>query len=626
VICPFCGERLDGGARFCGGCGRAVLSTETALTASPAVTAAPPAGSLVGREIAGRYRILTKLGEGGMGAVYRAEQLSLKRVVALKVLRPDLVADPQLLRRFNAEAELVGQLHHPNTVSTYDFGTDDDGSLFIAMEFIDGRSLRQALVAEAPFAPVRALTVAAQITASIAEAHALNIVHRDLKPDNVILQTRGRRHDVVRVLDFGIAKLRDDSRAAQAFVTAVGDLLGTPHYMSPEQIRGEAIDGRTDIYSLGCVLYEMLTGRMPFEGANVTAIISKHLLDLPVAPSQRRPDLGLASVLDDLVLAALAKDPAARPASMELFGEQLATLVRMMPGGDAAAANLAELGDGGFTTGRVFDTGAPAPSSRAGGLVPGDLLAGQVPATIPDHPLPATQATAPDTIVSPPRFDAPAATPARRRRGLLIGLAALAAIGGGLGVFAATRSAAPGSPAGADPKAAAADHPAPPTPPTPTPTPTPAPPTPTPPGPPIPDPTLPGEVLTARTFAIRLPVGAQALHTTDGSLGGTLDGVILTVAPTPPTLAQTARDFERRTGLRLMDQHQEAFAGHDYTVLDFAGMLHNTTAGYIGVGVAFLDRDPALGALVLFPAELASDPHTVELVDEFLHRRITLLN
>jgi eukaryotic-like serine/threonine-protein kinase len=214
------------------------------------------APDLTGKVIAGRFRVLNKLGEGGMGAVYTAEQISLKRKVAIKVLRPELGSNQMILRRFNAEAEVVGKLQHPNTVTTYEFGQDSDGSLFIAMEFVEGRSLRTVLQHEAPLSPARALGIALQIASSLTDAHARSIVHRDLKPDNVMLQERGKQKDIARVLDFGIAKLRDDNRATQQAMTQAGDMLGTPQYMAPEQIKGDTIDGRTDVYALGCMIYE----------------------------------------------------------------------------------------------------------------------------------------------------------------------------------------------------------------------------------------------------------------------------------------------------------------------------------------------------------------------------------
>src|SRR5512143_745406 len=300
--CPHCATPLTADARFCPACGKASAPTESGASWP---NAAGATADLVGKTIAGRYRITAKLGEGGMGAVYRGEQMSLKRAVAVKLLQPELSTNQMILQRFNAEAEAVAKLSHPNTVNIYDFGQDTDGTLFIAMEYIEGRSLRQVIHHEAPLAPRRALAIALQVAASLADAHAHRIVHRDLKPDNVMLQDRGRQRDIARVLDFGIAKLRDDTRGTQAAMTQQGDMLGTPQYMAPEQIKGDAIDGRTDVYALGCMIYEMVTARLPFEAPTIMAMLSKHLIEAPVPPSQRRPDLGLPPALDQLVLAAM---------------------------------------------------------------------------------------------------------------------------------------------------------------------------------------------------------------------------------------------------------------------------------------------------------------------------------
>jgi serine/threonine-protein kinase len=331
VTCSKCGAPDQGSGRFCGVCGAATSMTEPS---NPALGEAP---QMIGREIAGRYRMLAKLGEGGMGAVYRAEQISLKRTVAVKLLRPDVLGNQLLLRRFNAEAEAVAKLSHPNTVNIYDFGQDTDGTLFIAMEYIEGRSLRSVVHREAPLAPRRALLIAQQIAASLADAHAHAIVHRDLKPDNVMLQDRGREHDIARVLDFGIAKLRDDNRATQMQMTQQGDMLGTPQYMAPEQIRAETIDGRTDVYALGCLLYEMVTARLPHEAPTVLAMLSKHLLEQPPAPSQRRPELGLPPALDALIMAAMAKEPALRPQTMDAVSERIAEVLAIFPADGSGA-------------------------------------------------------------------------------------------------------------------------------------------------------------------------------------------------------------------------------------------------------------------------------------------------
>jgi len=311
--CPSCAGSVSADSRFCGACGAPVGDND-----------------LAGQVIGDRYKIIAKLGEGGMGAVYRAEQLSLKREVALKLLKNELSKSPGLLRRFYAEAELAAKLNHPNTVTLFDFGEHSDGSLFIAMELVPGRSLRQAIGTGGAMPPETALYIAEQVCASLADAHTHGIVHRDLKPDNVMLTTRGRQENIVRVLDFGIAKLRDDGAITKNPMTQAGDLLGTPQYMAPEQIRGEKVDGRADVYAMGCMLYEMMTGTLPFIGPTVMAVLGKHLTEAPEAPSAKRPDLNIPKDLERIILECLHKDASARPASMEALGDRLAELRRRL--------------------------------------------------------------------------------------------------------------------------------------------------------------------------------------------------------------------------------------------------------------------------------------------------------
>jgi len=444
VTCPHCHAPLAAEARFCPTCGTATSATQSS-SSLPAAGAAP---DLVGREIAGRYRIVKKLGEGGMGAVYRGEQISLKRAVAVKVLKPELGANQMVLRRFNAEAEAVAKLSHPNTVNIYDFGQDADGSLFIAMELIEGRSLRDALQKEGPFAPARAITIALQVAASLSDAHAHSIVHRDLKPDNVMLQDRGRHKDVVRVLDFGIAKLRDDNRATQQAMTQAGDMLGTPQYMAPEQIRGETIDGRTDIYALGCMIYEMVTARLPYEAPTIMAMLSKHLVEQAVPPSQRRPDLAIPPAIDQLVAHAMTKDPAARPPTMEQFGEHLQALLATLPADPNRSAGLA------VQQGIITPHAPSAFQPPYGSATP--------PHAYPPPPTPAPMSPPPETFPPPmtpapgtplagfgaPAGPAPTAnlhtspTPGatgNSRAPLYIALAVLVLGGAGAGVWLATR-------------------------------------------------------------------------------------------------------------------------------------------------------------------------------------------
>jgi serine/threonine-protein kinase len=395
--CQHCGAENADGARFCGACGQAVAATEPTRPGDAPAGGAPLTQELVGREIAGRYRILAKLGEGGMGAVYRGEQISLKRRCAIKLLRPELSGDAGLVRRFNAEAELAAKLSHPNTVNIIDFGQDGDGTLFIAMEYVEGKSLRQVVSTEGPLPPRRVLHIASQVAASIADAHHKGIVHRDLKPDNVMLTERGRDKDVVRVLDFGIAKLRDEQNKAQTQnpMTRQGDLVGTPQYMAPEQIRGEEVDGRTDVYALGTIVYEMVTGRLPFEGPSLMAILSRHLLDTPEPPTRRRPDLALPPAIDGLVMEMLAKEPARRPASMDAVSERIAQVAAEI--GAASAVAPAQMPP---------PTGAyAAPTSRAMFRPPG------VPTTYPPGAMAPLPTPAPPPPYTPTPYTPPASAP-----------------------------------------------------------------------------------------------------------------------------------------------------------------------------------------------------------------------
>jgi serine/threonine-protein kinase len=426
VICARCGTAGSGGARFCGVCGTAMAATEPATRSGPA-----PRDEMIGREIAGRYRVLAKLGEGGMGAVFRAEQISLKRTVAVKLLRPDVSAAPAVLRRFNAEAELVARLSHPNTVNIYDFGQDSDGTLFIAMELIDGRSLRQVIQRDAPIPLPRALAIAAQIAASLVDAHAHAIIHRDLKPDNVMLQDRGRERDVVRVLDFGIAKLRDDTRATHAAMTQQGDMLGTPQYMAPEQIRAEPIDGRTDVYALGCLLYEMVTARLPHEAETVLAMLSKHLVEPAVPPSQRRPDLGIPAAVDALILGAMAKDPRARPQTMEALGEQIAAL-RQRLGAEPTAPQAPAMAAPAAHPDAPYPEAGSAPVAYAPPSMPSPT---PPPGTMPGAPLAAAYTPWPPGPA--PGMGSAALPPAAgaRRKAAIIAVAGVIAAGAGIGAL-----------------------------------------------------------------------------------------------------------------------------------------------------------------------------------------------
>jgi serine/threonine protein kinase len=332
-VCPACRAPVAPGARFCGACGSTIGPASHPATSAPAPGTL---GGLIGRVVAGRYRVLSKLGAGGMGTVFRAEQVSVKRQIALKVLDPTVIANPELLRRFQAEAEVVARLSHPHTVTLFDFGQDESGILFIAMELVAGTGLRDVIAREAPLPPFRAVDIAEQVASSLADAHAHGIVHRDLKPDNVILQERAGRKDFARVLDFGIAKLFDEGQGTA--MTRAGQLLGTPQYMAPEQIMGQPVDGRTDVYALGVMLYEMLAGRPPFEGQSLMELLAKHLHDPPPPIGRLRPGLSLPMPLERLLHACLAKDPAHRPPDMRTLDAELADLRSLLDPGPRRAS------------------------------------------------------------------------------------------------------------------------------------------------------------------------------------------------------------------------------------------------------------------------------------------------
>lgn len=303
-------------ARFCFSCGSALEATqpctsETESGGAHSVDAAPH--GFIGREVAGRFRILDRIAYGGI-AVFRAEQISLKRIVTLKVLSPGLSASPDMVSRFNAEAEVAAMLSHPNIVTLYDLGQDSDGCPFIAMEYLEAPSLREVLAREGALAQGRAVGICEQLCAALAHAHAHGVMHQQLHPSNVMLIERERQTDVVRVLDFGVPITRDG---------AVFAVMGKPEYMAPEQLRFEPVDARSNIYALGAMLYEMVTGRRVFEAAEPTAILSKHQTDEPVPPHERRPDLRIAPALSQLITNALHKDPAQRPPSMLAFADRL---------------------------------------------------------------------------------------------------------------------------------------------------------------------------------------------------------------------------------------------------------------------------------------------------------------
>jgi len=277
---------------------------------APGVDAAD--GYLVpGRVIAGRFKVLSLLGKGGMGAVYRVHQTSVDRQAALKILHPHMARDPLLVKRFEVEARAASRIIHPNGIVVYDFGREPDGLCFLAMEFVEGRSLRDVLKAEKRFKARRAVAVMDQILAYLEELHGAGIVHRDLKPDNVFLLEG--KSDRAKVIDFGLAKVADPGAADN--LTRAGAIFGTAHYMSPEQGVGDPVDARSDLYACGIMLFELLAGKPPFSGGQATQIIGRHVVMPPPHPHQVNAEADLPPGLWEVLQAVLAKQPKDRPAN-----------------------------------------------------------------------------------------------------------------------------------------------------------------------------------------------------------------------------------------------------------------------------------------------------------------------
>jgi eukaryotic-like serine/threonine-protein kinase len=263
----------------------------------------------------GRYRLLSQVGAGGMGVVYLAEHVGLQKRVAVKVLKAELSRDPTFARRFELEAIAASQMGHENIVDVTDLGRTPGGELYYVMELLEGSSLSTLLYRER-FVPLpRAVPILVQVCRALEAAHARGIVHRDIKPQNVMVLAREGRPDFVKVVDFGISKV-DALQGGR--LTEAGAILGTADYMAPEQATGGEVDARADVYALGVLIYELVTGVLPFRGDNTFATMLQHVERAPEPPSVRRPELGLPPELDALVLQALAKDPAARPSMSRL--------------------------------------------------------------------------------------------------------------------------------------------------------------------------------------------------------------------------------------------------------------------------------------------------------------------
>jgi serine/threonine protein kinase len=314
-ICPQCGAEYELDQRFCPKDG-STLKSENA------------AGDLVGTIIADRYHVLRKLGEGGMGTVYLAEHVKMGRKSAVKVMNPGMVNDTDAISRFNREAANASKISHANVAAVYDFGETSDGLIYLAMEFVEGPPLTKVIEESGALPPLRAADIARQAANALAVAHDMGIVHRDLKPDNIMLAKNRDGSDCVKVVDFGIAKVANSD--AQK-VTRTGLVVGTPEYMSPEQLAGDKLDGRSDIYSLGLVAFAMMTGKLPFPGETVQESMIARLTDEPKRLVEMKADVNWPASVQAVMDKALQRDAELRYSSASEFGRDLHAAVSAMP-------------------------------------------------------------------------------------------------------------------------------------------------------------------------------------------------------------------------------------------------------------------------------------------------------
>ena len=320
-ICPSCKQTYEGGEVFCPNDATRLITPSQADTEP----LHDPDDPLVGTELAGRYRVIRQIGEGGMGLVYEAMHSLIEKRVAIKLLRKDFSSRPEVVTRFRQEAKSASRIGHAHIVDISDFGETPDGSSYFVMEYLEGEDLANVLHREAMLEVERAVNIVLQCCKALGAAHSKGIVHRDMKPENIFLTTREDRPDFVKIVDFGIAKMSDieTDGAPGRKLTKTGMIFGTPEYMSPEQAAGKELDHRVDIYALGVILYELVTGRVPFVGDSFMGILTQHMFEEPPPLRDVHPTLKIRAELETVIFKALAKESEARFQSMDQFHEAL---------------------------------------------------------------------------------------------------------------------------------------------------------------------------------------------------------------------------------------------------------------------------------------------------------------
>jgi serine/threonine-protein kinase len=348
--CPTCGRHYSPDFEIC-------PEDQSPLQADATIAAPPPTDPLLGHTLDDKYRLDEQLGIGGMGTVYRARHLLIDRPVAVKVLNQRFVEDEAARTRFRREARAAGRLQHTNAVTVTDFGESRDGYVYLVMELLEGRTLRDVLAKEAPLDAARSVSIMMQISAAVAAAHEAGIIHRDLKPANIFIVQRAEVPAVVKVLDFGIAKLAAETldEDEPMTLTLIGAMIGTPRYMSPEQCDGAELTPAADVYSLGVILYEMLTGTVPFSGSTPLAIAMKHTGETPRSPREFVSTIPAA--LEQVVLHTLEKQPQDRPANAAEFRKELLATAERLGLEHAALTSSPNLK-------ALRDVGTESPSGR----------------------------------------------------------------------------------------------------------------------------------------------------------------------------------------------------------------------------------------------------------------------
>jgi serine/threonine-protein kinase len=401
---------------------------------------------LIGRVVNDRFKINALIARGGMGKVYRAEQAPLGRVCALKVLNPNYAGeqDPEFHKRFFLEASIASKLTHPNTVTIFDYGRTEDDVYYMAMEYLEGHTLHRAIREAGHFPEERAAHIARQICRALREAHSLGVVHRDLKPANIFLVEHGDETDFVKILDFGLVKNVSDTKTED--LTQTGLFMGSPKYMAPEQIRGDRVDARTDIYALGIILYEMMAGKVPFDRPNSVNILMAHVNEEAPPLRQMNPNTQVSPPFEEVIARCMAKDPDQRFRSMD---EVLAALKRL---GNFGGQTFNGLATGEF---RALAISGSGPRSVAPDAGSGPSVAGSP--SLSGSGSGASAQTRTEELIPVPTFASPSPPPPSPSgsKGVLVtavvgalaiaGVAGYFALRGAAGVAAATAAVAPAS-------------------------------------------------------------------------------------------------------------------------------------------------------------------------------------